>query len=91
LTLKPSPQINRSRHGVTFCGHRILPGSIRLTARRRRRARDLRRAWEAAYAHAEIDAAGLQRAVAAVLGLSARADALGWRRRDLHLHPAVDA
>jgi len=37
LKVKAGAQINRSARGVTFCGFRILPGTIRLTARKRRR------------------------------------------------------
>ncbi len=44
LTVKADAQINRSVRGVTFCGFRILPGTIRLTARKRRRYAERRAA-----------------------------------------------
>ena len=60
LTAKASVQINRSARGITVCGYRILPGSIRLGRRRKRRYLESRRRCEAAYQAGTIDAAQLQ-------------------------------
>lgn len=91
LTIKASAQINRSSHGVGFLGHRILPGSLRLSRRRRRRFVARRAHWEQAYAAGRLDALGLQRAWAAVYSIVATADSQGWRRLALARHPPLDA
>lgn len=90
LTVKPATQINRSDHGVSFCGYRITPGQLRLSRRRRRRYQQLRQHWEMAY-HAElIDARTLQRAYDAVHAITLPASSRGWRQHTLQRHPAPD-
>ena len=80
-------QINRSARGITVCGYRILPGSIRLGRRRKRRYLESRRRCEAAYQAGTIDAAQLQRAHDAALAITAHAETRAWflrgPRRDL--------
>lgn len=91
LRVKPTAQINRSARGVTYCGFRILPGTIRLT-RRKRRLYALRRAeWEGRFRAGEIDALGLQSAYASVLGITALADGAAWRRGQLRRFPPIEA
>lgn len=87
LRLKPDVVINRSGHGITFCGYRIRPGTLRLTRRKQRRYRALRMDREAAWANDQLTDVALQRDYAAVLAPTLIADACNWRRRDLLLHP----
>lgn len=90
LTVKPSTQINRSVHGVSFCGYRITQGQLRLSRRRQRRYRLLRQRWERAYTEGNIDALTLQRAYAAVHAITLPAESRSWRQRHLALHPPLD-
>jgi len=80
LTAKASVQINQSARGITVCGYRILPGSIRLGRRRKRRYLESRRRCEAAYQAGTIDAAQLQRAHDAALAITAHAENRAWFR-----------
>lgn len=89
LTLKPLARINRSVRGMTYCGFRILPGTIRLTLRKQRRYRLLRRYYETAWQRGEIAGSGLQTAFDSVLAATLPAQSLPWRQRDLQLHPSL--
>ncbi len=89
LCLKPAPEINRSSHGLRFCGYRIKPGTIRLTRRKQRRYRVLRTHWEAAWERGDIDSPSLQRAYDALLAPTLLADARVWRQHDLRIHPCL--
>jgi hypothetical protein len=80
LTAKEPVQINRSERGVTICGFRVRPGTIRLSQRRRRRYLDARRHCEQDYLAGRIDAGELQRAYDAAHAITAHADARAWRR-----------
>jgi len=91
VTIKPGARIDRSAHGLSFLGYRILPGTLRLSRRRRRRYTGRRLHWERVYARGELDAAGLQRAYAAVHAITVHADSKGWRRVSLAIHPQVEA
>lgn len=86
VRLKPETQINRSVHGVSYCGIRILPGSLRLSARKRMRYVKGRAAWERAWAEGGIEAAALQQGFDAVLATTLHADARNWRAAELILH-----
>ena len=83
LTVKPSMQINRSDHGVSFCGYRITPGQLRLSRRRQRRYQQLRQNWERTYSAGLIDALTLQRAYDAVHAITLPADSRCWRQHNL--------
>jgi RNA-directed DNA polymerase len=83
LCLKPSVQINRSAHGVTYCGYRVSVGAIRLTPRKRRRYAELRAKWEAAWHAGLIDDLGLQRGYDAAKAITLFADSASWRRQQL--------
>ncbi|MCX7109139.1 MAG: reverse transcriptase/maturase family protein [Proteobacteria bacterium] len=88
LRLKPTTQINRSSRGVTYCGFRILPGTVLLTPRKQRRYRSLREQWETAWLEGNIDSNTLQQAYAAVHAITLHADSRTWRQRNLQLHPS---
>ena len=90
LTVKADMQINRSAHGVNFCGYRITPGQLRLSRRRQRRYRQLRQHWERAYAEGRIEALKLQRVYDAVHAITLLADSTNWRRQNLRRHPALE-
>jgi RNA-directed DNA polymerase len=91
LEIKQPVNIGPSHHGLVFCGHRILPGAIRLSRRRKKRYIQLRRAYELAYLRAEIGAAGLQSAYASVLATTVHANAVAWRREQLRRAPLEGA
>jgi RNA-directed DNA polymerase len=88
LALKPDMRLNRSGHGLRFCGRQILPGAVRLGLRQRRRYRALRERWETAWATGGIDDRQLQTAYDAVLAATLHADSRSWRRLDLQSHPS---
>lgn len=90
LELKATAQIGQSRHGVTLCGFRVLPGTLRLSRRRRVRYARARRHWETLHRLGAIDALGLQGGYAAALAVTAHADAAGYRRAELLRAPAPD-
>jgi retron-type reverse transcriptase len=87
LQIKPTVQINRSAQGVTFCGYRVFPGSLRLSRRRRQRYAACRQQWEKAYLSGDISGAELQSGYASALAITAHADAAGWRRQQLQRYP----
>ena len=90
LKVKPNTQINRSQHGVSFCGYRITPGQLRLSRRRRQRYQQLRRRWELAYVRGDIDALTLQRAYDAVHAITLPGNPQNWRRKFSRRYPALD-
>lgn len=91
LQLKRDPAIQRSACGVSFLGFRVLPGSLRLSRRRRRRYARARQRWEVAYSAGRIGAPALQAGHAAALAITAHARSAAWRREELRRRPAVDA
>jgi retron-type reverse transcriptase len=90
LAVKETAQINRSERGVTFCGYRILPGTLRLGRRRRRQYQYRRQRWEAAWLAGRIDAHKLQSAYDAVHAITLHADSRAWRQENLRRHPPVE-
>jgi len=90
LRLKEPPQINRSAHGVGFCGFRVQAGALLLGRRRRRRYAERRAHWESAWQAGQIDALGLQRGYDGVRAIVGRAQSGGWRRRNLARFPAPE-
>lgn len=83
LAFKPSPYINRSRHGLDFLGCRVFPDRLTLNRRSRVRYRRKLAALESAYREGAIDEATLQRRATALTsftrtrGLSSRRFRLG--------------
>ena len=88
LQIKANVHINRSVHGVTYCGYRILPGAFKLTFRKKRRYQQLRKRWEASWQAGEINSLKLQQAYDAVHAITLHTDSLAWRKRSLQLHPS---
>jgi RNA-directed DNA polymerase len=92
LRIKPaSVQINQSKRGITFCGFRILPGTVRMGIRRKRRYGALRRKWELIYLNGLIDAIRLQQGYSAVHAMTLHADSLKWRRNHLQRFAPIEA
>ena len=89
LRLKSTWRINRSSHGITYCGFRVLPGVVRLTLRKRRRYRLLRQRCEAAWRHGDIACRDLQAAYDALLAATLPVRSISWRQKDLQLHPSI--
>jgi RNA-directed DNA polymerase len=91
LEIKQPVQVGRSRHGLSFCGYRILPGRRLLSRRRKRRYAECRRDWEAAYGNGLIDERTLQAGYACALAITAHADAVSWRREQLRRCPLAES
>lgn len=87
LRVKPTVQIGPSEQGVHYCGYRILPGTVLLSARKRRHYRQRRQSWERDYAAGRIDATQLQSRYDAVHAITLGADSLAWRRNNLKRFP----
>ena len=87
LQVKQPVRLGRSADGANFCGHRILPGRLLLSRRRKRRYQAIRSHWERAFARGDIDSLALQRGYAAALGITVHADAVAWRREQLRRRP----
>jgi RNA-directed DNA polymerase len=90
LQIKDPPQINRSCHGVSFCGYRVQRGALLLNRRRRQRYQARRAHWEDAWRAGEIDSTGLQRGYDAVRAIAIHADSRTWRCNELARHPAPE-
>ncbi len=91
LEIKPTWQLQRSSRGLSLCGYRIDRHRLWLTARRRRRYRQVRAKWESAYRAGRISACALQAGYASALAMTLGTDAAAWRRRQLETYPPVDA
>ena len=92
VRIKPaSVQINQSRHGITFCGFRILPGAVRMSDRRKKRYSALRRKWERLYLNGWINADKLQQGYAAVHAITLHTDSRQWRRNHLQRFAPIEA
>ncbi|MGD9209458.1 MAG: reverse transcriptase/maturase family protein [Desulfobacteraceae bacterium] len=92
LRIKPvSIQINQSKRGITFCGFRILPGTVRMGIRRKKRYGALRRKWENMYLKGLIDAGKLQQGYAAVHAMTLHVHSRQWRRKHLQQDTPLEA
>lgn len=89
LIIKPAIQIQRSSQGISYCGYRILLGTMKLSVRRKRRYQQRRLYWEREYMLGNITANQLQNAFAAVHSIAQGTDSLGWRRCNLQHHPPI--
>ena len=81
LKVKASYQINRSVQGITYCGYRILPQTLRLTTRRKRRYLERRDYWESQFILGNIDEFTLQQAMASVQSTVVHANARAWLKK----------
>lgn len=89
LTIKPTIQIQRCVQGISYCGYRILPGTMRLSIRRKRRYQQRRLYWEQQFRRGHISSAQLQNTYAAVHSITQGTDCTAWRRCNLQQHPPV--
>ena len=83
LVIKPTFQINQSQRGVSYCGYRILKGSMRLTLRKQRRYKTLFQYWEQQWLEGAIDDQKLQQVHDAVVAPLLHCDSLTWRKQCL--------
>ena len=81
LKVKSNSQINRSAHGITFCGYRIFPGTIRLTRRRKKRYMARKKFWENEFLAGRITNQGLQKTFSSVNSIMAHSDSRAWLRK----------
>lgn len=81
LVIKPSYQIQRSNHGVSFCGYRVRCGALYPSRRRLKRFRQQLAKWEWAFAQGVIDERQLQQAYAGVHAILDHSDSVQWRRQ----------
>jgi hypothetical protein len=88
LQLRDEPIINRSEHGLSFCGFRVFPGILRVLPRRKRRYVEARRRWEQRFVDGLISSLELQRGYDAAAGILAHADTRAWRQRQLEICPS---
>lgn len=87
LRIGSRTELNRTDQGITFCGHRIFPGIIRLSARRERLYQQHCRRWEGRFLRHEINERQLQQAYASAWSLVKHADSTEWlKRRQGKLH-----
>lgn len=87
LSIKPNVQINKSIHGVTYCGYRVFPNVLRLTQRKKRRYALRRRYWEDQYKLGRVDENGLQTGYASVHAVTVHAQSTAWRKEQLRRFP----
>jgi RNA-directed DNA polymerase len=90
LVLRENSQINRSSRGVTFCGYRILPGTMKLNRRRCKRYTIKRKYLEKVYLSGLIDDRQLQTAYASIYASTVHADAREWRKQQLRKYPPIE-
>ena len=90
LVLNSNIQINRSIKGVTFCGFRIFPGTLKLSKRRKQRYIARKNYWEKMYINGLIDEKKLQCAYDSVHAITANADSIGWRKKFFCDLPEID-
>lgn len=89
LELKAS-LVQRSTCGLTLCGFRVHRRRLRLTQRRKRRYTAHRHRLENQWRRGEISERKLQASFSSVLETTAHAQAAGWRRNQLALHPSPE-
>ena len=88
LELKQPAQVNTSLTGLTICGYRVFPGTVRLALSRRRRYRRRQAAWERAWLAGRIDERQFQRGCDAVHAIVLQADSRQWLRGFSRRRPA---
>lgn len=91
LELSPRTQLNRSSHGLPFCGHLIFPGIVKLNKRRKRLYVSACMKSEREYVDGKISAIELQAAYASAYAISKHANSLEWRKRRLKQHLLTEA
>jgi len=90
LKVKPAIQILRSSNGISYCGFRILPGTVRMSRRRKRSFQEKRLYWESQYIAGRISPGQLQACVSAVYAIPQGTDSLAWRQENLRRYPPLE-
>jgi hypothetical protein len=91
LSINDNIQINRCKEGITFCGFRIYPGTIKLTKRKMNNYKNRRKYWERLYLNGRIDGEKLQSAYSSVHQITAHADSLEWLRKQNNKFDYIEA
>jgi len=91
LTVKANVHLQRSHHGVRYCGYRISTQRLLLTKRRKQSYRKRLRYWESAYLRGDINARELQQAYAGVLGIVCQANSRSWRQKQINNRAEISA
>jgi retron-type reverse transcriptase len=81
LTLKPTPYLNRTGHGMDFLGCRLYPGHLVLNRRSRRRFRRRLAALERRHGRGAISERELQERATALTAFTRGAAVCSWRFR----------
>jgi retron-type reverse transcriptase len=89
LIFKENTQINRSSHGISYCGYRILKGTIRLSHRKQKRYRLLLQQQESLWQKGVITEVELQSAYASIYAITLHADSRQWRKKYLQSFPSL--
>lgn len=89
LVIKPNAQVNRSSHGVSFCGFRVQQNKILLNRRKKKRFLALRKQYETAWLNGEIDEMSLQQRFVSLYAVSLHADSQEWRKFSLEVCPSL--
>ncbi|MBX3667679.1 MAG: hypothetical protein KF778_04680 [Rhodocyclaceae bacterium] len=89
LPLKPAC-IGRSADGLSLCGMRVYPGTIRLGLRRRRSWRRQYAYWQDLWRQGQVSEAQLQRAQQSLVAITLPAASRGWRSAQLARYAAFE-
>jgi len=79
LKVKAQRQMQPSRHGVQYCGYRILPHSILLSRRKKRLYKKHLKRWQTSWMAGEISSLKLQNCYDSIHGSTTIARAAGYR------------
>jgi RNA-directed DNA polymerase len=76
-----SVQINKSHYGISYCGFKIFPGTVKISLRKKKRYAILSQKWEKLYLDGRINENQLARCYDAVHSITANANTLEWRKK----------
>lgn len=86
LELKKAPELNRTSRGISFLGHRVFPGTLRLSKRSKDRFVRKWKKLEREYETGLISETELCRRTESLLGFVMHADTLTLRRKVFYNH-----
>ena len=91
LELKRPAIIQRSDKGLTFCGFRIFPGTIRLAASRRLRLVSRLKHWQTLFDSGEITEGEMQAIFASIVGILQHVEGNKWLMTRMQRVSVVDS
>jgi len=89
LELKRPAIIQKADEGLTFCGFRIFPGTIRLAFSRRKRLKARLRYWESRFEAGDISESDLQCVFDSLAGIMQHIDGNAWLKALIGRHSLV--